>query len=76
MGEKIVGSRKRQVLSSRCYVLGATLVVRDWLVFNEPKRERCLSLFCDATYDVRILAALSLTSDTGSDATNGLRTDG
>jgi len=49
---------KSQVLSSRCDVLGATLLVRDWLVFNEPKRKRCLSLFSDQM----VYAFLSLTS--------------
>jgi len=33
------------------------------------------SLFSDATDDLRILAPLSLTSDTGSDATHGLTTE-
>ncbi len=27
----------------------ATLLVRDWLVFNQPKTKSCLSLLSDAT---------------------------
>jgi len=31
------------------------LLVRDWLVFNEPKSKSCLSLFSDATDGLRVL---------------------
>jgi len=33
----------------------AALLVRDWLVFNEPKRRRCLSLFSDQMVYVFLL---------------------
>ncbi len=68
----------------------ATLLFRDWLVFNQPKTKSCLSLFFqtvyaslsltsgarpDATNDLTVPAMFCLTSGINPDATNGLTTD-